>query len=247
MTKADFIRAEIPGLRRYARAVTGSRTAGDALVKSAIAAMTGPDQPTPSRLDLYRRLDARISAHGETQAETGAAQPAAPSQRALLLVEVEGFSDTDTADILRLSIAETQAAVALAHSAPAKTRERKVFIIEDEPLIAAHVAEIVREMGHIVLGMAATAQAARAACRTDPPDLILSDMVLGEDSSGSDVAAEIASALRIPVVYITAHPQALLKGQQGEPAYLVAKPFRADTVRTVIKQALLQQPGQRTV
>ena len=218
--------------------MTGSRVSGDALVKSTITAIAGPDVALSNRLELYRALDKQISAQADVQLP-------GRSRRAVLLVDLEGFTNAEAGEIVNAPATEAAPADAGSYQKPPGPPQSKVFIIEDEPLVAAHVAEIVRGMGHTVLGTAATARAARAACRSHPPDLILSDMVLGEDSTGGEVATEIAAELQIPVIFMTAYPQNLLKGQQGEPAYLVTKPFRADTVRTVVEQALLQHRHQR--
>jgi len=42
----------------------------------------------------------------------------------------------------------------------------------------------------------------------------------------------------VPVIFITAYPESLLTGQRPEPTFLISKPFREDTVRAVISQAL---------
>ena len=40
------------------------------------------------------------------------------------------------------------------------------------------------------------------------------------------------------MIFITAYPESLLTGQRPEPTFLISKPFREDTVRAVISQAL---------
>jgi hypothetical protein len=42
----------------------------------------------------------------------------------------------------------------------------------------------------------------------------------------------------VPVIFITAFPERFLTGQRPEPAFLITKPFRAETVKAVISQAL---------
>jgi hypothetical protein len=42
----------------------------------------------------------------------------------------------------------------------------------------------------------------------------------------------------VPVVFITAYPERLLTGERPEPTFLITKPFRPDTVKAVISQAL---------
>ncbi|MBI4723936.1 MAG: response regulator, partial [Rhodomicrobium sp.] len=47
--------------------------------------------------------------------------------------------------------------------------------------------------------------------------------------------------LEVPVIFITGHPEMLLTGAKPEPAFLIAKPFNAETVKAVIGQALFFQ------
>jgi hypothetical protein len=40
------------------------------------------------------------------------------------------------------------------------------------------------------------------------------------------------------VIFVTAYPERLLTGKRPEPTFLVTKPFRPETLRAVIAQAL---------
>jgi hypothetical protein len=52
-----------------------------------------------------------------------------------------------------------------------------------------------------------------------------------------------------PVIFITAYPESLLTGQRPEPAFLISKPFRAETDKAIVSQALFfnerARPSQR--
>jgi hypothetical protein len=39
-------------------------------------------------------------------------------------------------------------------------------------------------------------------------------------------------------VFITAYPEQLLTGERPEPAFLIVKPYRPETVKVVVSQAL---------
>jgi hypothetical protein len=43
------------------------------------------------------------------------------------------------------------------------------------------------------------------------------------------------------VIFITAFPERLLSGERPEPTYLITKPFKPDTVKATIGQALFFQ------
>jgi DNA-binding LytR/AlgR family response regulator len=61
---------------------------------------------------------------------------------------------------------------------------------------------------------------------------------LADGSSGLDAVKDILVACPVPVVFITAYPERLLSGDRPEPVFLIAKPFRPETVLAVISQAL---------
>ncbi|MGC6547694.1 response regulator, partial [Escherichia coli] len=58
-----------------------------------------------------------------------------------------------------------------------QTRTR-VMIIEDEPLIAMDLEQIVRDLGHDVTGVAVTRDEAVALAMEDRPGLVLADIQL---------------------------------------------------------------------
>ena len=41
-----------------------------------------------------------------------------------------------------------------------------------------------------------------------------------------------------PVIFITAFPERLLTGERPEPAFLISKPYKVDTVKATLSQAL---------
>jgi FixJ family two-component response regulator len=61
---------------------------------------------------------------------------------------------------------------------------------------------------------------------------------MADGSSGADAVDEILRLSDVPVIFITAFPELLLTGERPEPAFLISKPFRDETVRTAISQAL---------
>ena len=114
----------------------------------------------------------------------------------------------------------------------------KILIIEDEPLIAMQLEALVSDLGHEVVATASTrTQAVEAFARTSP-GLVLADIQLADQSSGIDAVEDILKMASVPVVFVTAYPERLLTGERPEPTYLVTKPFREDTLRAAISQAL---------
>jgi DNA-binding response OmpR family regulator len=114
----------------------------------------------------------------------------------------------------------------------------EILIIEDEPAIAMDLAAIADGMNHRVVGVARTAGEAERMAEELRPDLVLADIRLADGSSGIDAINEIARAMSVPTIFITAFPQELLTGQVPEPAFLITKPFVSETVEVTISQAL---------
>ncbi|HEY5347076.1 MAG TPA: response regulator [Rhizomicrobium sp.] len=252
MSMTQTLAPHLPFLRRYARALTGTQSSGDAYVRAALTALLTGDQTfadsVSPRVGLYRLFHAiweSASAPLESAAEAESQTPEArlrsldaPKRAALLLTAVEGFSMDEAAFILDETPAEIEAAVLAAqHSIDGQLASR-VLIIEDEPIIALDLENLVTELGHRVVATAATRDEAVAKALSERPGLVLADINLGEGGSGIDAVTEILNSFDIPVIFITAYPEKLLTGERPEPTYLIAKPFLPETVQATVGQAL---------
>ncbi len=113
-----------------------------------------------------------------------------------------------------------------------------VLIIEDEPIIAIELAQLVTDLGHRVVEVARTEKQAIEAARQRGPDLVLADIRLADGSSGISAVNAILRSISVPVIFITAFPKCLLTGMNTEPTFLVPKPFHPDTVKALISRAL---------
>lgn len=254
MSLAAQIAANLPYLRRYARALAGSQADGDAFVRALLEAALADETLKASlaggRVPLYRAFSklwasatgpivggAPSSEHeAGAQARLGTITP--PARQALLLTTLEDFSHAEAAAILDRTPDEIAAMVAEAIAEIEREGATSVLIIEDEPLIAMQLEELVTSLGHSVSGTAATRSQARAAVAEATPGLVLADIQLADGSSGLDAVDDILAIATMPVIFITAFPERLLTGDRPEPTYLVTKPFQEATVRAAISQAL---------
>ena len=100
-----------------------------------------------------------------------------------------------------------------------------VVIIEDEPLIAMDLEQLVQGLGHRVVRVARTERQAIEAVRQTRPGLVLADIQLADGSSGLDAVNEFLQIILVPVIFITAFPERLLTGAKPEPTFLVSKPY----------------------
>lgn len=51
--------------------------------------------------------------------------------------------------------------------------------------------------------------------------------------------------LAVPAIFITAFPERLLSGRNGEPTFLIPEPFKPSHVKAVITQTLILRGGAR--
>jgi len=252
MTIASEIGPQLPLLRRFARALSGSQETGDAYVAATLEALIAdPSRFTagaPARDALYRafvQLWSTDAVHRSAPAETSAsavdrhldALTPLPRQ-AFLLRTIEGFSVDETAWILEKSTEETARLIGAASREIAEQVKTSVLIIEDEPIIALDIEAIVRDLGHDVIGIARTQREAVALATGREPGLVLADIQLADGSSGLEAVNSILQQSTLPIIFITAFPERLLTGDRPEPAFLITKPFQPETVRAAISQAL---------
>ena len=252
---AAQIGANLPYLRRYARALTGSQSSGDAYAGATLEAIladpTEYDAGLDAKVALFRAFHAIWSSAGgsvDTDADqTGPAAKArdrlaklTPNTReALLLHTVEELSPQQVAAVMRIEESEASQLVEIAYSEMARYTSGAVLIIEDEAIISMDLESIVAEMGHRVMGIARTRDAAMDLASKEKADLILSDIQLADNSSGIDAVNDIlAEHGDCPVIFITAFPERLLTGEGPEPAFLISKPYSEEQVRSAVSQAM---------
>ena len=240
----ERVASELPYLRRYARAITGSQTLGDAAVREMLEAIiTDPGllgEEGASRLNLFRVFHRIWKPMLAVNLADGLiAHLPVKTREAMLLTMVEGFSCAQAADILESNEDVVRHMIDAARRQLEAQLRASVMIIEDEAIIAMHLRKIVQGLGNTVAGVARTRDEAVAMAKEVMPDLILADISLADGSSGIDAVKDILAEFSVPVIFITAFPQRLLTGERPEPTYLITKPFEPETVTATIWQALL--------
>lgn len=243
----------LPYLRRYARALTGNQTAGDAHAAATLETLLEDrsffEQGLSDKVALFRTFHLIWTHAGApvSNSERGLAARAqrhlqtltTNSREALLLHTIEDFSPAEIAQIIGTSIDDVKHLIAIARQDMENSVTGRILVIEDEAIIAMDLQDIVMEMGHDITGVARTHDAAVRLAGRDLPDLILSDIQLADGSSGIDAVNEILiAASDIPVIFITAFPERLLTGERPEPAFVITKPYSEQQVRSAVSQAM---------
>jgi two-component system, response regulator PdtaR len=113
----------------------------------------------------------------------------------------------------------------------------RALIIEDEPRIAEMIEEELALLGYDSVDVARTQEEAIAAADGNCPDIITADDRLVE---GSGIAAveHICRSKVIPVVFLLGDPD--LPDGLLPYAYLAAKPFTMDVLRSAVMAAVRQ-------
>ncbi|WP_455476332.1 response regulator [Bartonella sp. B17] len=257
MSLSTRIAPHLPYLRRFARSVTGSQTSGDAYVSAMLEALIADisifpkassnrigtywlfchlfDQTTPNIPDPLPQFGFEQKASAKLSYLTPRAR------QAFLLIAVEGFNEQEASEIMDLDVKEFRKLLNQASTDISQQIATQIMIIEDEPLIAMDIEQMVESLGHQVVGIARTRDEAVMIHHQKKPRMILADIQLADNSSGIDAVNDILEGDNIPVIFITAFPERLLTGERPEPTFLVTKPFNPDMVKALISQALFFQ------
>lgn len=111
-----------------------------------------------------------------------------------------------------------------------------VLIIEDEPLVAMHLSEVLREVGARSFSFAATQDDAVAAALSNPPDLVTSDVKLLSGTGPLAVEVIHEKLGEIPVVFITGTPAEC--EPCAPPGQVLCKPIDEKRLIAVVQRLL---------
>jgi CheY-like chemotaxis protein/DNA-directed RNA polymerase specialized sigma24 family protein len=267
--QARRLMAQLPYMRRYGRALTGSTTSGDDLVTRAVeAALSEPerynlesdDEPV-TRRRLYTLLNqlfdtdtgANPGAHPTTMASSG--EPGHPIETALsslpererrvfLLVSLEELSTPHAADVMGVAADEARDALGRAQNAMREQLVANILIVEDDAIIAYDLTETVLGMGHKVCGTAATMEEALAAAAANQPSLALMDLRLAHGGSGITTAQALRETRALPIIFVTAFAEELKQRGLDYLGPVIKKPFTREQIERAITQAVFTpRPG----
>jgi len=252
VSTSQAVAQHLPYLRRYARALTGSQSSGDAYVATTLEALIEDpsvlEKSASTRIALYRlftKIWNSVPVNGATESagrdmpvEHRLSQITPKPRQAFLLVALEGLSEDEAAKVLDVDVPTLRRLVEESGRELAAEIATDVLIIEDETFIAMDLEGLVESLGHRVLGVARTHAEAITLTKAKRPGLILADIQLADGSSGLDAVNELLRTFEVPVIFITAYPERFLTGERPEPAFLIAKPFQPATVSAVLSQAL---------
>ena len=83
--------------------------------------------------------------------------------------------------------------------------KKRILIVEDLAITAMDEAQIMRDLGYEVTGIAMTGEEAFEQAGRDKPDVVLMDIILAGKMDGRETALKIWEGYQIPVVFVTAY------------------------------------------
>ena len=115
----------------------------------------------------------------------------------------------------------------------------KIFVVEDEPIIADYLKQCLQDQGFEVVGIANSFDQARTLLVTAKPDLLLLDINLGDGPDGVDLAHFVNQQVNKPFLFVTSNTdsQTLERVKLTNPAGFIMKPFRKDDLTMQIELA----------
>ena len=238
LRREDLIRA-LPYARRYARALTGSQPRGDNLVAESLRELLDTDEPVSDpQHGLYRSVTRRFDKSAGTASPFAVGQLSAAQRQLLLLTSLEELPIAAAAAVIGVPVPDAEAQLVDARDHLRAGAATDVLIIEDEPVIAMDIEELVQSCGHNVVGVAATEEEAVEIAERTRPGLILADINLGLGGDGATAVSRIMRHHYVPVIFVTAYPERLLTGEALEPAFVITKPFEPMTLAIATYQAV---------
>lgn len=126
--------------------------------------------------------------------------------------------------------------------------QKKILIVEDDPVIQQLIEWRLISLGYSVCGKATNAQEALSKVLQNEPDVVLMDIHLDGGMDGIDAAAAIKRMNRLPVIFLTAETskEDLLRAKAVPPDGFIVKPFNDMDLRVALTLAI-EDPGQKSV
>lgn len=102
----------------------------------------------------------------------------------------------------------------------------KIYIVEDEPLIASTIETALKKLGYRVIGDGYDYSGSLTDIEKLKPELVLLDIQLEGDKDGIDLALQLDKK-RIPYLYLTSQtdPSTIDRVKQTNPLGYIVKPF----------------------
>ena len=125
----------------------------------------------------------------------------------------------------------------------------RVFIVEDEALIAMEVQDRLGALGYQVCGLASRGEQALEAIIERAPDVVLMDVRLAGTLTGIETAERLRVRMDVPVIFLSAYSDSELLRRAGEvlPFGYLVKPFEERELHATIQMAIYKHRMERAL
>jgi len=119
-------------------------------------------------------------------------------------------------------------------------QKREVFIVEDEGVTALHFVQTVETLGYAVSGVAHSGEEALQMIEQHPPDIVLMDVSLQGEMSGTQTGEILRRRMKLPVVFVTAYdnPATLEEVRMAGGDALLTKPLKVKELEIALRSVL---------
>ncbi|HSD64545.1 MAG TPA: response regulator, partial [Ignavibacteriaceae bacterium] len=119
-------------------------------------------------------------------------------------------------------------------------KKTKILLVEDESIVAIDLKKMLQNLNYEVIDTVRTGEKAVTIALENDPDLILMDIMLAGEMTGTEAASEIRKKKDIPVIYITAYADenTLSQAKLTQPFGYILKPFDEKNLLSTIEMAL---------
>ncbi len=118
----------------------------------------------------------------------------------------------------------------------------RIYIVEDEPIIARTIKKALEQEGYTICGMSNNGKEALYDIYELKPDLVLLDITLKGDVDGITIAEKINTRGKVPFVFLTSltDSKTTERVKHTKPAGFISKPFTVSSLRNNIEIALFK-------
>ena len=123
----------------------------------------------------------------------------------------------------------------------------KILIVEDEAIVGMGIASMLAGAGYASVRHVCSSEDAMAEVASEPPDLVLQDICLGEESDGVALADRFREEFDIPVVFLSAYTdgETVQRAKMSRPFGYLTKPINERELVVAIEVALYNHSLER--
>lgn len=119
----------------------------------------------------------------------------------------------------------------------------RVYIVEDEPVIAATIESSLIKEGYDVIGNSDNINEAYFNIDDLQPDLVFLDIHLNDGDHGLSLGKKLSEKTNIPFIYLSSYSDqdTIQKAAETEPSGYLLKPFKSKDLKVAIDLALIKR------